>query len=342
MKRGGLLSVVLATFNGGRHLSAQLASLAAQTEPPDELLVCDDGSADDTLDRVNAFALTAPFPVRLQRNPVRLGYADNFLRGASLCTGAWIAFCDQDDVWQPEKLRRCREALTRSGALLVVHNAAVVDAELRPLGRAKPDFPCTATLPRRGCELALTLPGFAMVFAASLLRGQDTEQRPVDGMQAGAPRFAHDQWVAFLARSAGPTVHLAETLAQYRQHNANTCGAVAPLGARPPAQGRAADCALYRRRAAASAAHAAALTECALRTGSPHAPQWLASAAEYRSQAARHEARACVYDDTRTRRSQATRFLHLLGTGGYRPQRASGLGWRACGKDAASLLRRLA
>lgn len=338
MTPGGPLSVVLATFNGSRYLSAQLASLAAQTLPPDELIVCDDGSTDGTVALVSQFAQTAPFPVRVIANPARLGYADNFLHGAARCTGAWIAFCDQDDVWHPEKLRRCLDALTGADALLAVHNAEVVDAELRSLGRAKPDFPRTVALPRRGCELALSLPGFAMVFAASLLHGVVPASRPRDGMQTGAPPFAHDQWIAFLARSGGTTVHLAETLARYRQHAANTCGAAAPSpGAARP--NRAAACAGYRLRAAASERCADALAALGRTPENRHAAAWLASAADYRGQAARYAARAGLYDEAQPRRGRAARFLRLLGAGAYRPREASGLGWRAGCKDAVSLLR---
>ena len=94
------LSVVMTSFNGGRFIAQQLASLAAQTRRPDELLVCDDGSTDDTLSIVADFQRDAPFPVRIQRNPVRLGYSDNFLHGCSLAAGNVIALCDQDDFWQ--------------------------------------------------------------------------------------------------------------------------------------------------------------------------------------------------------------------------------------------------
>ena len=90
----------MATFNGDTYLSPQLQSLARQTLLPHELVVCDDGSTDRTLEIVRAFAADAPFPVRVHRNDEHLGFADNFLKAAVLCGGELIAFCDQDDVWQ--------------------------------------------------------------------------------------------------------------------------------------------------------------------------------------------------------------------------------------------------
>ena len=68
------ISVAMATFNGSRFIEAQLRSLASQTDLPAELVVVDDGSHDDTLTKVVEFSETAPFPVRIHRNRVRLGY----------------------------------------------------------------------------------------------------------------------------------------------------------------------------------------------------------------------------------------------------------------------------
>lgn len=99
-------SVVTATYNGHRFIQHQLESLAAQSLRPDELLVCDDGSTDGTLNLVTDFQLHAPFPVRIYCNPVRLGYTDNFLHGYTLAGGELIALCDQDDVWAAGKLQR--------------------------------------------------------------------------------------------------------------------------------------------------------------------------------------------------------------------------------------------
>jgi glycosyltransferase involved in cell wall biosynthesis len=339
MKTTASLSIVMTTVNGGRYVAEQLGSLARQTRLPDELLVCDDGSTDDTIAIVTLFARTAPFPVRLVRNRVRLGYADNFLHGARLARSELIAFCDQDDVWHPAKLRRCVDELARTRALLVIHNAEVVDAQLRPLGRAKPDFARTATLPPRGCELAITLPGFAMVFGADLIRGLDPAHRPADHMQAGHPLMAHDQWIVFLARSAGRVVQLAETLAQYRQHDANTCGAAPPVFTPGLNLERETNVTAYWRRAEASAHYSAALDALAPVAGTVRGARWRRSAAQYRDQAKRYAVRSWLHDAAHPRRQQARHFFWLLAHLAYRSHRASGLGWRALLKDAASLLR---
>ena len=87
-------------------LGEQLRSLADQERLPDELVVCDDGSTDETIDMLRQFADESPFETRLEIHPKNLGASGNFARAVSLCRGEAIALCDQDDVWLPNKLQR--------------------------------------------------------------------------------------------------------------------------------------------------------------------------------------------------------------------------------------------
>ena len=126
----------MCTYGGARFVGAQLESIAAQTRPPDELVVCDDRSPDETAAVVERFAQTAPFPVRLHVNERNLGTTKNFERAVALCEGGLIALCDQDDVWLPEKLARLEaEFARRPRAALVFSDAEVADEEARPVGR---------------------------------------------------------------------------------------------------------------------------------------------------------------------------------------------------------------
>src|SRR5216683_3439034 len=94
----------MCTYNGARFLLHQLESIAAQTRLPNELVVCDDRSADESLEIVRSFAKRAPFPVRLEINEKNLGSTKNFEKAIGLCQGEIIALADQDDVWKPRKL----------------------------------------------------------------------------------------------------------------------------------------------------------------------------------------------------------------------------------------------
>lgn len=92
------ISVALCTHNGSAYLTEQLASIAAQTRLPDELVVCDDRSSDDTPRLLADFAARAPFPVQVVVNSENLGSTAKFAKAISLCQGDFIALSDQADA----------------------------------------------------------------------------------------------------------------------------------------------------------------------------------------------------------------------------------------------------
>src|SRR6185312_6130970 len=106
-----------------------------QTRVPDELVICDDASTDESMEIARAFSRRAAFPVRLQRNSENLGSSKNFERAIQLCGGNVIALADQDDVWYSEKLERIESLfLSNSSAGLALSNANVIDENGSPLG----------------------------------------------------------------------------------------------------------------------------------------------------------------------------------------------------------------
>jgi len=113
------VSIALATFNGEKYLVPQLESLAGQSQLPAELIISDDCSVDRTLEIARDFAGRAPFPVRILRNERRIGFRANFMRAVEHCGSDLVAFCDQDDIWEPEKLavmEECGMKVTRNPA----------------------------------------------------------------------------------------------------------------------------------------------------------------------------------------------------------------------------------
>lgn len=216
------LAVVLATFNGAAFVGEQLESLARQTCPPDELIVSDDGSSDDTVAIVRCFARSAPFPVLVTEGP-RSGLADNFWQAAQLSRADLIAWCDQDDVWAPDKLEQCVRAIEAHGAELVTHSALVTDARLAPSGRRFPDYRHTRVRRPLEGDPWYVPPGFATVFSRSLLEDVPWDRRP-RSHQYEAPT-SHDHSVALLAFGTARRVELEPALARYRQHGGNAAGA---------------------------------------------------------------------------------------------------------------------
>lgn len=227
-------SVAMCTYNGARFLGAQLASIAAQTRTPDELVVCDDRSTDETARIVRDFAFTAPFRVRLHVNEENLGSTKNFERALSLCEGDLIALCDQDDAWLPSKLARLEDEFARDPAALVVFSdASIVDEESRPTGQG-----LWESVGLNGAELERLKSGRGL---GDLLRGSTV----TGATMAVAARlralalpiptdlpFIHDAWMSLLAACVGGVRPVAEPLVLYRRHTSQQVGPLArPEGA---------------------------------------------------------------------------------------------------------------
>lgn len=212
------ISIAMATYNGGRHIREQLDSLARQISLPYELVITDDGSTDGTLTILEEFARRASFPVHLYQNKHRLGATRNFLLAAALCTGDWIAFCDQDDLWLRHKLAVVRERITRfPDAFLVVHSAMVTDENLVPTGIRVPRFACDRLVPLLGKANGFI--GHAMVFRSELIAVSNAVGYPTDKYYKTG-LCGHDCYIFLLANAFGPIVEIAEDLGLYRRHGA--------------------------------------------------------------------------------------------------------------------------
>ncbi len=100
------VSVIIPAYQAEGSVAKTLATVAAQTKVPQELIVVDDGSTDSTCDIVESFAAGHPeMSVRLLREQHRgAGAARN--TGIRAARSEWIAFLDADDLWHPEKLEK--------------------------------------------------------------------------------------------------------------------------------------------------------------------------------------------------------------------------------------------
>lgn len=229
-------SVAMCTYEGARFVGAQLDSIAAQTRPPDELVVCDDRSTDETALLVGRFAERAPFPVRLHVNGRNLGSTQNFARAVSLCEGDLIALCDQDDVWLPGKLARLEEEFARRPrAALVFSDAEVADESARPTGRRLWESVGIGRGERErlaaGKGLGELLLGATVTGATAAMRS--SLRRLVLPIPEGLP-LIHDAWIALLAACVAEVSPVEEPLILYRRHAGQQVG---PLGRRAAAGG---------------------------------------------------------------------------------------------------------
>jgi len=330
------ISVVLATHNGQAFLEKQLASLAGQTRLPHELVVSDDASTDRTNELVERFRAQAPFPVRHHRNPVAKGFRDNFLGATAHASGDWIAFCDQDDVWHPDKLALCAPHMATPGVTQVVHQATLIDGSDRTTGMFAQGIARSGTRPPLAYDVWGTFWGFSMLVDRRLLGLADPARRFIDYIDP-RHRVAHDRWAFFLAQTLGCTVEIAQPLAGYRQHDSNLFGH-ADAGAR-----RKSAASLKAENLAYIAATQGMLQ--IVESLPPHCEQWFPAfdraraSAVYRRALAQLRQRDAIYDAGAA--AALWRGLRMLVRGDYRNAQNRSLRWRSFLRDmTVSLARR--
>jgi glycosyltransferase involved in cell wall biosynthesis len=217
------ISVAMCTYKGSKFLAEQLNSIREQTKLPLELVICDDDSTDATPRIVHAFALDAPFPVRFFRNQATLGSTRNFEKAINLCTGQAIALCDQDDIWQPNKLERLAGVLDSEPQVGgVCSNAFLMDetSECFPdsLWERRNFTPRMQAAFQRNSARQL-LQYNAATGATFVFRSEFVKQvTPIP------PEWVHDAWIALLVATQSRVQLVPEKLISYRIHPAQQIG----------------------------------------------------------------------------------------------------------------------
>lgn len=221
--------IVMAAYNGSRFIDEQIESIRAQSYPDWMLYVRDDGSCDDTVQKILQIE-RADNRIRLVRDNLgNQGATGNFsalMKIAFEENADYLFFADQDDVWHPEKLAvmldTFRQLELKQGAetpLLVHSDLLLVDEELQPMADSFVTYsglsPATSGLGVLLCENQVT--GCACAINRSLLE-----------LATPIPREAlmHDWWLALLASSVGKIGFISRPLVRYRQHAGNVLGAM--------------------------------------------------------------------------------------------------------------------
>jgi glycosyltransferase involved in cell wall biosynthesis len=212
------VSVVMATYNGGKYIEEQLDSILNQSLVPSELIICDDLSSDNTVAILEEYQKKGL--LRYSINERRLGYVGNFKRAVSLASAQnYVALSDQDDIWLPQKLESAmrvmleleegsKPAMVYSDLILVDENKRLLNPSFRnELGQDAYSH-CLNTLLFGGF-----VNGCTMLVNPQMRRYFDTI--PESGI------LNHDTWISLIAFTFGragmdPKAHI-----QYRRHSHN-------------------------------------------------------------------------------------------------------------------------
>ena len=216
-------SIALCSYNGEPFIGEQLESFLQQSILPDELIICDDGSSDRTIEIIETFSQQAPFPVNLICNKNNLGSTKNFEQAISLCQGEIIFLSDQDDIWHPKKIAITLNSFTPKQTVAVFSNANIVDADNRGLGY---DLWSSAPFEKQQQQLLINNQPFEALLKHNFVTGATLafrqELRPQ--ILPIPEEWVHDGWIALLLSIFGDITAIDQPLINYRQHAANQIG----------------------------------------------------------------------------------------------------------------------
>lgn len=221
------ISVALCTFNGAEFLSKQLESIKQQSMPIHELVVCDDGSSDETLAILERFSKQVTFSVQVHSNPQNLGSSKNFEKCMALCQGDLIFLCDQDDVWMPEKVERILEYLTAHPEKeAVFSNATMIDQAGFPTGKTSFEqiefTPEVQGLWNAGGSFRILLKGYVVTGAALAVKKRALAK--IGAVPNITKELIHDGWIALNLSMANQIGFINTCLIQYREHSNQQVG----------------------------------------------------------------------------------------------------------------------
>ncbi|MEV8253430.1 glycosyltransferase family 2 protein [Rhodoglobus sp. NPDC076762] len=220
------ISVALCTHNGATHVAEQLTSILEQVPAPDEIIVSDDASTDDTLAIVRETAAHYPaVQLTVLQNQEPLGVTKNFEQVIRACRGDLIALSDQDDVWYPGRIALFeREFASRPGVALIHSDANLIAADGSSLGHS-----LSEALGMSANEVAAIHAGdaFRFLLRRNLVTGACTVfRRSLVEYAAPFPSgWVHDEWLGIIASAVSATDILEQPTIGYRQHGANQIGA---------------------------------------------------------------------------------------------------------------------
>ncbi len=209
--------ILMSTFNGEKYIHEQLNSIYNQDFDGDiKLIIRDDGSTDNTINIIENWSSKIDIEIIKGKNVGVINSFNELILNAPVAS--YYAFCDQDDVWESNKLKLAIESLnkirTDQKPLLYFSNAKLVDENLIPYNRnlntTIPDVKLDKIMV---CSPAL---GCTMVFnesALKLFKSIDIKATPM-----------HDMTMLAICLLMGEVIYDNNTTILYRQHNNNVIG----------------------------------------------------------------------------------------------------------------------
>lgn len=211
----GKVSVVIPVYNGERFLEDCIASAINQGNADLEIIVVNDGSSDNSPEIIRKHAKEVQIINQENAGPAAARH-----RGVMASTGEFVAFLDQDDVWDANKLERQLDVFRRyPDALAVYCDHRTIDSSGNIIGKSG-----ALLYPRVSGQVLDYMIRGTVVLSASLVMVRRTAYDSAGGLDVNHSYWAddYDLWMRIAAQ--GPFLYQLETLVSYRRHSHNTSG----------------------------------------------------------------------------------------------------------------------
>lgn len=233
------ISVCMGIYNGAQYIEEQLISILHQTLPADEVILCDDGSKDRTVEIVGEFIREHQLEKtwKLYCNEENKGYPGNFYYVMGLCSMDVVFLADQDDIWDVHKLERMTRILQQQpDAKAVCCKFGLVDASGADIHSVMAPARSNGTGRLRSVSIEDVFykcewPGMVVAYRGQWYRKrlEEWNQRFMQpdnwedekNYPHGLP---HDFLICAWAAEESAFLQLDEELAYHRRHDANTGG----------------------------------------------------------------------------------------------------------------------
>ena len=221
-------SVALCTFNGEKFIAEQLDSILAQVQKVNEIIICDDGSTDDTISIITSYQEKFPELIQLHKNQQQLGSVKNFEKAISLCSHELIFLCDQDDAWLPDKTKLITKYFKDNPQISVICTNGFVINEKGHLKAEKTLWDIPESLAAKGVKFQLEsnfLIGNLATGASMALR---KDFIPLCIPFPQSPDLHHDFWLALVSIYYEKFNILSDKTIKYRSHENQQVGSIIP------------------------------------------------------------------------------------------------------------------
>lgn len=220
------IAILLSTYNGESYLKEQIDSIIHQTNNSWTLFIRDDGSKDSTVDIIHQYSLEYPSRIYVMKDMLgNLGSGKSFMELLSKVDSDYYMFCDQDDVWLPDKIERVyakikyEERLEKNQAICIFSDLCIVDMNLRIVAQSLWNY---SGIDPNNCKDVYNMILFGCpVFGCTLIFNSFAR-----GYLLPYPGWKyHDLWTALVISGMGKLDYIPEQTILYRQHGNNVTGA---------------------------------------------------------------------------------------------------------------------